>query len=60
MDNIDDVGKRVGQGVTGLARYVRDNPLATVAAALILGMLMARFAFLGNPKDGRASQFGEQ
>lgn len=36
---------------TWLARYVRDNPLAMVAGAMILGALLMRFAFLGNPKD---------
>jgi hypothetical protein len=35
----------------GFLRYVRDNPLAMVASALIVGMLLARFAFLGNRTD---------
>jgi hypothetical protein len=33
-----------------LRRYARENPLAMVAGAAIIGMLLARFAFLGNPK----------
>jgi hypothetical protein len=33
-----------------LRRYARDNPLALVAGAAIIGMLLARFVFLGNPK----------
>ena len=40
----------------GLARYVRDNPLAMVAGALIIGVLLARFAFLGNPKDEKRAR----
>jgi ElaB/YqjD/DUF883 family membrane-anchored ribosome-binding protein len=34
-----------------LRRYATDNPLAMVAGAAIIGMLLARFAFLGNPRD---------
>ncbi len=51
MDESADVTDQALREARGLGRYVRDNPLATVAAALILGMLVARFAFLGNPKD---------
>ena len=40
--------RRIG---AGLLRYVEDNPLAAVAGALIVGVILARFAFLGNPKD---------
>ncbi len=36
---------------TGLARYIRENPLAAIGGVLILSMLLARFAFLGNPED---------
>lgn len=35
----------------GLLRYVEDNPLAAIAGALIVGLILARFAFLGNPKE---------
>lgn len=34
-----------------LRRYAYYNPLAMVAGAPILGLLLARFAFLGNPRD---------
>jgi hypothetical protein len=35
---------------SGLVRYVEDNPLAAIAGAIIVGVLLARLAFLGNPK----------
>ena len=50
MAKVDDIEEFVETEATGLARYVRDNPLAMVAGVMILGMLVARFAFLGNPK----------
>ncbi len=34
-----------------LRRYAKDNPLAMVAGAAVIGMLLARFAFLRNPRD---------
>jgi hypothetical protein len=51
MDVIDDLQTAAEQQANGIIRYVRENPLAMVAGALILGALLARFAFLGNPKD---------
>jgi hypothetical protein len=36
---------------SGPARYIRENPLAAIGGVLILGVLLARFAFLGNPED---------
>lgn len=36
----------------GFLRYVEDNPLASIAGALIVGVILARFAFLGSPKEG--------
>ena len=51
MDKIDDVEELVLDEARGLARYVRENPLAMVAGAMILGVILARFAFLGNPKE---------
>jgi hypothetical protein len=46
-----DRGTQLRQVGAGFLRYVEDNPLATVAGALIIGIILARFAFLGNPKD---------
>ena len=43
--------EQLRQARAGLLRYVEDNPLATMAGALIIGVILARFAFLGNPKD---------
>jgi hypothetical protein len=51
MEVIDDLETAVERRANGVARYVIENPLAMVAGALILGALLARFAFLGNPKD---------
>lgn len=51
MNVIEDLEAVAEQQANGIARYVRDNPLAMVAGALVLGVLLARFAFLGNPKD---------
>ena len=51
-DSIQEQIEETGSDIIGaLRRYVNDNPLATVAGAAIIGMLLARFAFLGNPKD---------
>jgi hypothetical protein len=50
MDTANEFKAVAEQQAAGIARYVRDNPLAMVAGALILGALLARFAFLGNPK----------
>jgi hypothetical protein len=36
---------------SNLLRYVEDNPLAAIVGALIVGVIVARFAFLGNPKN---------
>jgi hypothetical protein len=47
----DNRSTQLRQTGAGFLRYVEDNPLATVAAALIVGVLLVRFAFLGNPKD---------
>jgi hypothetical protein len=46
-----DRGTQLRQVGAGFLRYVEDNPLAPVAGALIVGIILARFAFLGNPKD---------
>ena len=46
----DDAGP---QQLSSVARYIRDNPLATVAAALIAAAIILRFAFLGNARDER-------
>ena len=51
MDKIEEVEELVLDEARGLALYVRDNPLAMVAGAMILGFILARFAFLGNPKE---------
>lgn len=51
MDTVDHLKEAAELQATGLARYVKDNPLAMIAGAMILGALLARFAFLGNPKD---------
>jgi len=37
--------------VAGFARYMRDNSLAMIAGAMIVGVLLARFAFVGNTKE---------
>jgi ElaB/YqjD/DUF883 family membrane-anchored ribosome-binding protein len=51
-DSIQEQIKETGSDVLGaLRRYVQDNPLATVTGVAIIGMLLARFAFLGNHKD---------
>jgi hypothetical protein len=47
----DDRGPQLRQVGAGFLRYVENNPLATVAGALIIGVILARFAFLGNPRD---------
>jgi hypothetical protein len=47
----DDLGLELRHAGAGLLRYVEDNPLAAIASALIIGVILARFAFLGNPKD---------
>lgn len=51
-DEIQDRVEEAGSDIAAaLRRYVHDNPLATIAGAAIVGMLLARFAFLGNPKE---------
>lgn len=47
----DDRGPQLRQVSAGFLRYVENNPLATVAGALIIGVILARFAFLGNPSE---------
>jgi hypothetical protein len=47
----DDRSSQLRQAGVGFLRYVEDNPLAVIAGALIVGVILARFAFLGNPKD---------
>jgi len=47
----DDRTTQLRQVGSGFLRYVEDNPLAAAAGALIIGMTLIRFAFLGNPKD---------
>jgi hypothetical protein len=47
----DDHSTQLRQVDAGFLRYVEDNRLATIAGALIVGVFLARFAFLGNPKD---------
>lgn len=53
-DNIDsasdDRNSSRPEVETGLLRYVEDNPLAVIAGVFIVGVILARFAFLGNSK----------
>jgi hypothetical protein len=37
--------------LSDLRRYARDNPVAAVAGATMLGILLARFAFLRKPRN---------
>jgi hypothetical protein len=50
--NAIERNSQVFRGFLGFfLRYVEDNPLAAVAGALMVGVILARFAFLDNPKD---------
>jgi hypothetical protein len=46
-------GDPILQWVAGLARCVDDKPLAMVAAAMIVGLLLAQFAFVRDAKEQR-------
>jgi hypothetical protein len=50
-ENAADSVAALRKAGTGFLRYVADNPLAAIAGALIVGAILARFAFLGNPKE---------
>ena len=52
----DNRGTELRQTGAGILGYVGDNPLAAIAGALIVGVILARFAFLGNPKKNKQSR----